>query len=190
MIKLSNVDFSYGDKKILSNFSLTVQDGECICLSGQSGCGKTTVIRLIAGLEKPDGGKIFAEGKVSYVFQEDRLVPNLSILNNVLLCTGNKRNFAISLFKEAGLEEVMNKKPDELSGGMKRRAAIIRAIAFGGDILLLDEPFNGLDEETKNTMARIIKREFTEKNKPILMVSHISKDSEIMNARKIVLNKY
>ena len=188
MIELSHVNFFYGDKNILSDFSLTVKDGDCICLTGQSGCGKTTVLRLIAGLEKLDSGTMCTEGKISYVFQEDRLVPNLSILNNILLCAGSKKDFAISLLKEAGLEDVINQKPDKLSGGMRRRAAIVRAVVFGGDVLLLDEPFNGLDKETKHIMAKIIKREFTEKSKTVLMVSHVPEDSEIMNTGRITLN--
>lgn len=188
MIELKHIDFSYGEKKILSDFNLTVNDGDCVCLSGPSGCGKTTVLRLIAGLEKPDSGTIKYADKISYVFQEDRLVPNLSVLNNILLCSGNKKDFALSVLEQAGLKNIADKKPQKLSGGMKRRVAIVRAVVFGGDALLLDEPFNGLDEEAKKIMAEIVKREFTEKGKPVIMVSHIPEDCEIMNARKIEFN--
>lgn len=188
MIELNNVSFSYGDKEILKDISITVKNGECLCLTGKSGCGKTTVLRLIAGLEKEKSGFIKADGKISYVFQEDRLVPTMSVLKNITLCLPkHSKESAMKLLKEAGLEACANLLPQELSGGMKRRAAIVRAVAYGGDVLLLDEPFNGLDGETKRIMAKMIKREFSEK--PILMVSHIEEDAEIMEARQIELTR-
>lgn len=184
MIELKNIFFSYGKKEILNNLSITVKNGECLCLTGKSGCGKTTVLRLIAGLEKEKSGFIKADGKVSCVFQEDRLVPTMSLLKNITLCLPkHSKETAIRLLKEAGLETCENMLPQELSGGMKRRAAIVRAVAYGGDLLLLDEPFNGLDSETKRIMAKMIKREFAKK--PILMVSHIEEDAEIMSARQV-----
>lgn len=186
MLEIKNLRFSYGEKNIIDNFSLTVPDGKCVCLTGASGCGKTTVLRLVAGLETPESGTVSAPKKLSVVFQEDRLVPHMSIIKNIMLCLPkDRKTLAEALLKEAGLEEARNKKPDELSGGMKRRAAIMRAVAFGGDALLLDEPFNGLDSETKSVMSSMIKREFTEKNKPVLMVSHIAEDAELMNSEKI-----
>lgn len=186
MLEIKNLRFSYGEKNIIDNFSLTVPDGKCVCLTGTSGCGKTTVLRLLAGLEAPENGTVSAPKKLSVVFQEDRLVPHMSIMKNIMLCLPkDKKALAEALLKEAGLEEAKNKKPDELSGGMKRRAAIVRAVAFGGDALLLDEAFNGLDSETKAVMANMIKREFTAKSKPVLMVSHIAEDSELMNAEQV-----
>ena len=184
MIEIKNVSFAYGEKKVLSDFSLTVNDGESVCLSGSSGCGKTTVLRLVAGLETPDSGEIVSSENISYVFQEDRLVPNLSIIKNIMLCLPKeKKEFALALLKEAGLEGVKDKKPSELSGGMKRRAAIVRAAAFGGDVLLLDEPFNGLDSDTKTKIAKMIRREF--KGKTVLMVSHIKEDANLLYSKTI-----
>lgn len=183
MLEIKNLCFTYGEKKIISDYNLSVKDGECICISGSSGSGKTTLLRLIAGLEAPNSGSVTSTGKISYVFQEDRLVPHMSILKNIMLCLPNdKKSFAFSLLKEAGLEAVKDKKPHELSGGMKRRAAIVRAVAFGGDILLLDEPFNGLDYAAKEKMAEMIKREY--KGKAIILVSHIAEDAELLNAKK------
>lgn len=184
MIEIKNLSFSYEDKKILSDFSLTVNDGECVCLSGNSGCGKTTVLRLAAGLEKPSIGEVITPKKISYVFQEDRLVSNLSIIKNIMLCLPKEqKELALSLLREAGLEAIKDKKPSELSGGMKRRAAIVRAVAFGGDILLLDEPFNGLDSEIKAKIAEMIRREFS--GKSILMVSHIKEDANLLYSKTI-----
>lgn len=180
MIELKNVSFSYGDRPILDNFSLTVKDGQCVCLKGPSGCGKTTVLRLVLGLLTPVSGT----ERPSVVFQEDRLLNGFSLKTNVLLppLTEAQQAKAIELLKEAGLYLALGKKVRALSGGMKRRAAIVRAVAFQGDALILDEPFNGIDPENKLKMAEMIKREFLDKGKPVLMVSHIDSDAELLNA--------
>ena len=191
MTELKNISFSYGEKQIINNFSLKVTANECVCLCGESGCGKTTVLKIIAGLLKPQSGSITNPKNVSYVFQEDRLIPHLSVLQNVtLFLPKDKKSFAKELISEAGLIEFINKKPDELSGGMKRRLSLVRAVAFGGNALLLDEPFNGLDTANKVLMANIINREFTEKGKPVIMVSHVDEDIEILNAKKIFLKRF
>lgn len=191
MTELKNIDFSYGEKQIINNFSLKVTANECVCLCGESGCGKTTVLKIIAGLLKPQSGSITNLKNVSYVFQEDRLIPHLSVLQNVtLFLHKDKKAVAKELINEAGLIDFINKKPDELSGGMKRRLSIVRAVAFGGNALLLDEPFNGLDTANKVLMANIINREFTEKGKPVIMVSHVDEDIEILNAKKIFLKRF
>lgn len=183
MIELKNVSFFYGEREILSDFSLRVENGQCVCLKGYSGCGKTTVLRLVLGLEEPAKGEVVRPEKPAVVFQEDRLIPSLTLKKNVLLpLEKEKYKSALELIKEAGLGEALNKRVVELSGGMKRRAAIVRAVAFGGDALILDEPFNGIDAENREIMAKMIKREFTEKGKPVLMVSHIPSDAELLNS--------
>ncbi len=191
MIELNNINFSYGNKQIINNFSLKVNQNERICLCGESGCGKTTVLKIISGLIIPQSGIVNIPNKISYVFQEDRLIPNLSVLKNLtLFLPKDKKQLAEELIKQAGLTEFINKKPDQLSGGMKRRLAIIRAICFDGDALLLDEPFNGLDIDNKILMSDLIKKAFTDKNKPVIMVSHVDEDIEILNARKVNLEYY
>ena len=186
MLKLKNVSFSYQDKSILNDFSLEVKDGECICLKGDSGCGKTTVARLLLGLEKADSGTVTAPKKISCVFQEDRLLDHLTLQKNIFLVTPKEnQELALSLAKEFGLKQSLKLKPTELSGGMKRRVAIIRAIAFGGDALILDEAFNGLDLENKIKIAEIIKREFILKSKPVLMITHIEEDAALLDAKII-----
>ena len=145
MLKLENVSFSYQDKKVLDNFSLEIKDGECICLKGDSGCGKTTVARLLLGLEKAQEGIVTAPKKISCVFQEDRLLDHLTVLKNIFLVIPKKREkLVLELATELGLQDSLKLKISELSGGMKRRVAIIKAIAFSGDALILDEAFNGL----------------------------------------------
>lgn len=184
MIEIKNVSFSYGDRAVLQNFSLTVKDGQCVCLKGPSGCGKTTVLKLALGLLTPQSGVISGCEKPSVVFQEDRLLNGFSVKTNVQLppLTEAQQQKAVELLKEAGLGEVLGKKMRNLSGGMKRRAAIVRAVAFEGDVLILDEPFNGIDIENKQKMAAMIKREFLAKGKPVFMVSHIDSDAELLNA--------
>ena len=184
MIELKNVSFSYGEQEILKNFNLKVENGQCVCLKGPSGCGKTTVLRLAMGLITPDSGEISGVDSPSVVFQEDRFLNGLSLEKNVLLppLTDNQKAKAQDLIKEAGLDDAKHKKVRHLSGGMKRRTAIVRAVAFQGDAIILDEPFNGIDRENKLKMAEMIKREFLDKGKPVLMVSHVESDAEILNA--------
>ncbi|MBR3968959.1 MAG: ATP-binding cassette domain-containing protein [Clostridia bacterium] len=186
MIELKNISFSYGDLQILNNFSLTINNGEVVQLFGESGSGKTTVARIILGLENIDSGNIVVPQKISVVFQEDRLLENFDIQKNVRLVLKKEQyTFADSLLKEFGLYNIRKKKVSELSGGMKRRVALIRAIAYGGDALVLDEPFNGLDLENKRVASAIIKREYTDKNKPVLLISHIEEDGKLLNSNKI-----
>lgn len=186
MIELKNVSFSYGEQTILNEFNLTINDGECVQLLGISGSGKTTVARLILGLEIAQSGNIVVPQKISAVFQEDRLLENLDVLKNIRLVLEKEQYaYADNLLKELGLWNIRKKRVSALSGGMKRRVAIIRAIAFGGDALILDEPFNGLDLNNKKIVCDIIKREFIDKNKPVLLITHIKEDAELLNAKTV-----
>ncbi len=186
MIELKNIAFSYNDLQVLNNFNLTVADGECVQLYGVSGSGKTTVARIILGLETADNGQIVVPQKISAVFQEDRLLENLDVLKNIrLVLTKEQYSFADKLLKEFGLYDVRKKRVSALSGGMKRRVSLVRAIAYGGDALILDEPFNGLDTENKIIAATIIKREFINKNKPVLLITHVKVDAELLGAKII-----
>ncbi len=183
MIEMKNICFSYGDREILKDFNLKINDGQCVCLKGPSGCGKTTVLRLLLGLEKPQSGEISGVENPSVVFQEDRLIDGLSLKKNTVLpLEKTQYKKAVSLLSEANLSDALSKRVSALSGGMKRRAAIVRAVSFGGDWLILDEPFNGLDAENREVMAAMIRREYLEKNKPVLLISHIPADAEALNA--------
>ncbi len=184
MISLKNISFSYGEQQILKDFSTTVQGGECVQLFGASGTGKTTIARIILGLETINCGQIVVPQKISVVFQEDRLLENSDVLKNVRLVLSKEQyEFADKLLKEFGLWDVRKKRISDLSGGMKRRVAIIRAIAYGGDALILDEPFNGLDSENKQISANIIKREFIDNGKSVLLITHVKEDAELLDAR-------
>lgn len=180
MIKFKNVSFSYGKTPVLKNFNLSVLPGETVCLFGASGCGKTTVLKLIAGLLTANSGEVLVNGKVSFVFQENRLIPSLSAKENILAVTDT-----FDSLEALRLSEFCDAKPEDLSGGMARRVAIARAIDYGGDILLLDEPFNGLDKENKKLAVSLIKEKF--KGKTIVMVSHLKEDIDLLDAKVIKL---
>ncbi len=181
MIRIENLTVAYGGQTVLGNCALTVSAGQHVALMGASGSGKTTLINVIAGLVKPDGGTVTVEGKVSYVFQEPALFPWLTALENVnvVLSDGpSTRPQAETWLREAGLEEHLHKYPHQLSGGQKQRVALCRALAYGGEILLLDEPLKGLDTETRNRVVALLRREC--KDKTLLLVTHDPLEAQLL----------
>lgn len=180
MIKLENISFSYGKTQVLKDFSLRVRDGEKICLFGESGCGKTTLLRLILELEKPQKGKILKNNdlKASVVFQENLLLPFKTVLENITLMGADNKT-ALHHLKALGIEDYADSMPRSLSGGMARRVAIARALANDFDFLVLDEPFTGLDEENIKTAAEHILK--TAQNKAIILVTHSLTEAEYLN---------
>lgn len=173
MIAIDRLNVAYGDASVLKDCSLRVAAGSRIALMGPSGCGKTTLINAIAGLAAPDSGSIQVNGRVSYVFQEPALFPWLTAEENVNVVLSDKPDTlpqARRWLEEAGLADSLNKYPHQLSGGQKQRVAICRALAFGGDILLLDEPLKGLDPDTREQVANLILN--TWKDKTLLLVTH------------------
>lgn len=193
-IIIENISFSYGEQKILDSFSAELPGIGCVCFSGPSGRGKTTLFQIIAGLMKPDAGRIFAEEMpwptLSYVFQDDRLLPWLSAAQNVEAVIRNRpkqnrKEIAARLLTQLGLSEALDKYPEELSGGMKQRVNIARALAFDAQIVLLDEPFKGLDEESKNIVKDIIRRLKTDRL--ILLITHDRLDSDELADRIVCL---
>ena len=173
MIVIDGLNIGYGDAVVLKDCSLQVKSGSRIALMGPSGCGKTTLINAIAGLIAPDSGTIQVNGKVSYVFQEPALFPWLTAAENVNVVLSDKPETlpqARKWLEEAGLSDSLDKYPHQLSGGQKQRVAICRALAFGGEILLLDEPLKGLDPDTRDRVAQLILRE--SRDKTLLLVTH------------------
>ncbi len=159
MLIAKNISKSY-EKIVLDNFSYTFPEKGLILIRGASGCGKTTLLRILAGLEKADGGelKIPQDFKVSCVFQEPRLVPHLSVLNNVLLVKKDKdKALAMQYLNALGLEKDAHKMPRELSGGMRLRAAVARSLYYGGNFYLWDEPTKELDPENRANISKIIR---------------------------------
>ena len=169
MIEFKNVSLSFFDREVLKDFSLQLPDKGIVLITGASGSGKTTLTRLILGLIAPDKGEVIkSDAKISVVFQEDRLVPTLSALSNVALVKDTEE--AEKRLADMELSDSKNLFPDELSGGMKRRVAIARALAFSGDVLILDEAFNGINEALAKRIFEKIAAEY--KDKLIIAVTH------------------
>lgn len=178
MIELKNISKSFDDKQIISNFSYDFGEKGIICISGASGCGKTTLLRIISGVEKADSGEVSVNGKLTFLFQEDRLLPWLNVEENIACVLKGKalekKEKISSLLTSLGLEGLGDSQIQSLSGGMKRRVALARAIAPEPDILLLDEAFNGLDNETRFKIHALIK-EYS-KEHLIVLVTHDESD--------------
>lgn len=188
MLALYEVTKRYGAQTVLEHFSLRVAAGERAALMGPSGCGKTTVVRLLAGLECPDAGRVSREGALSLVFQEDRLLPALTPAGNLRLVAGRAASPRLeALLARLGLEDSLRKPVRELSGGMRRRVAIARALAVPFDALLLDEPFKGLDAETRRAAARVLLEEAA--GRTILLVTHDPAEAGLLAARVIQMTK-
>ena len=174
----------FGDKIIFRNFSLSVSDGERVLITGESGRGKTTLLRLIAGLDGECEGSIDFPPSVM-LFQEDRLIENMSVISNLMLVTDGRKK-AVTLLEKAGLRGEEKSIVSSLSGGMKRRVSIVRLLLLESSVYLLDEPFTGLDGETKRKTAALI----TEKTegKTVIVVSHTQGDGSLLGCtREIAL---
>ncbi len=169
MIRLEGISLKFDKQTVISKLDHTFEDGVFYGITGPSGVGKTTLINAIAGLITPSDGKIVKDDqKISYIFQEPRLFPWMTALENVE-CVCHDKEIS-EHYIELLLGEGKDKYPHELSGGMKQRVSIARALAYGADVLLLDEPFKGLDIETKqNTIDTVM--EFI-KGKTAILVSH------------------
>lgn len=183
-IVFDKVTFGYGNQPVLREVSFALPERGGICLFGPSGCGKTTLLRLLCGLEQPQAGQIQGlDGlTVAAVFQEDRLLPWRSVLDNVRLAgSAVSAEKAAALLEDVGLSEALHAFPSELSGGMNRRVAIARALAADADLLILDEPFTGLDDARATAVAGVIRRVY--EGRPLVMVSHAQGDAVLLGAR-------
>lgn len=176
-IKIENVSKSYGEKKVLHNLSLFIPYGSVTAVTGSSGCGKTTLLRLICGLEKADAGNIIGVSKkdVSALFQEDRLFPWLTALENVEAVINDKKEkpLGAQILADLGLgdKKDLSAFPSELSGGMMRRVAIARALAYKSKVLILDEALRGLDEKNFENAAEVIER--YRDGRTVISVTHV-----------------
>lgn len=191
-INISNLTKKYGKKEIFKNFSLEIETGKVTALMGKSGFGKTTLIRILMGLEKYDEGKItgLENQKISTVFQEDRLCENLSAITNIsIVCEKETSIREISVeLEKIGLKESQNKPVKTLSGGMKRRVAIIRCIMAKSDIIIFDEPLKGLDEITKKNVIRYLKEKI--RGKTVIIVTHDIEEARQLDGTIVNLEKF
>lgn len=178
---IENLCKSYGDLLVLDHLNLNLEGGRTYCLMGPSGSGKTTLLRLILGLEQSDEGTIVRPKRLAAVFQEDRLCEAFSPLDNVMMAAGKLSRSQIRAELCRILpEEAILRPTSTLSGGMKRRVAIMRSLLAPSDGILMDEPFTGLDETTKHQVISYIKEKTTDKL--LLIATHQEEDSQLLKA--------
>lgn len=177
-ITLEHVRKSFGDKVVLRDVSLALPDRGAVCFFGPSGCGKTTLLRLICGLEKPDSGAVAVPSgtRFSVHFQEDRLLPWQTAAENLALAM--PASAVPGWLKAIGLPDVGSQYPDELSGGMRRRVSLARALGHESDVLVLDEPLRELDEATARTMLALIQEH--SRDRLLLLVTHDRSQAEAL----------
>ena len=204
IIEIKNLSFSYhtlaGETKVLQNISFSVKSGNFISVVGPSGCGKSTLLSLISGMMKPEEGEIQFPNNISpqmgYMLQRDHLLDWRTIYQNAILgleinklLTPEKINYVNKLIDEYGLSEFKNKKPKELSGGMKQRVALIRTLALKPEILLLDEPFSALDFQTRLIVSKDISDIIRKEHKTAILITHDISEAIRLSDKVIVLSK-
>lgn len=187
MIELIDVTMRYGEKTVLSSLSLRFEAPGCYAVLGPSGCGKTTLLRLMAGLQRPTGGRVQVEPglRMAVCFQEDRLLPWKTALQNVALAVpgANRLDTARRWLKRVGLGGECGAMPASLSGGMQRRVALARALAYDAPVLLLDEPFRALDERAHADMLALVREQA--KGRLCVLVTHDERDAEGMTVLRL-----
>lgn len=181
-LKAENLCKRFGGNVVLDNFTREFPDGKVTAVLGKSGCGKSTLLNILMGLVKPDAGRVILpeNAKISAVFQENRLCENLTASANIRLVTGKKFTpEALSReFEAVGLSGSENQPVRTLSGGMKRRVALLRALLAEYDVLFLDEPFKGLDTETKDEVLRYVKEKI--QGKTVILVTHDESECDFL----------
>lgn len=183
MLKVNNLSVSLGGKTILDHVSFSLGDRGILAVMGSSGIGKTTLLRVLAGLISPDSGEILSDfNKISYKFQEPRLFDWLTARENIAaVLSGDEANTEADKWLAAvGLKKDGNKFPPELSGGMQQRIALARALAYGGDLLLLDEPFSAVDAETAEMLMSFV-REYAQSH-AVILVTHNKNEVKNLDA--------
>ena len=200
ILTIKDLDFSYhspqGETKALTDINLTVNEGEFISIVGPSGCGKSTLLSIIAGLTPVTGGFFVNNATIGYMLQRDHLFEWRTIYDNVILGLEIKKILTHEniervnrLLERYGLEAFKDKRPSELSGGMRQRAALIRTLALNPDILLLDEPFSALDYQTRLRVSDDIGEIIKEEKKTALLVTHDLSEAIAMGDRIVVLSE-
>jgi spermidine/putrescine transport system ATP-binding protein len=207
LLELENVAKSYSDVPILYDINLTVYNGEFLTLLGSSGCGKTTLLRLISGFEQPSAGEIFIKGKnivglaphlrdVNTVFQSYALFPHMNVFDNIafgLHCSGMDKDSIATrvwdMLRTVKLEPFALRKPSELSGGQQQRVAIARALVKRPLVLLLDEPLSSLDYRLRKNMQIELKQLQRELGITFVFVTHDQEEALLMSDRVVVLEE-
>ncbi len=183
-MEIKNLTKRYGSLTVYENFNLELKEGEVTCVWGESGCGKTTLLNCIAGLTEYDGE--ITKAKCSYIFQTPRLVPNLTVGGNLkLICKDEKA--VDDALEKVRLTDKKNAYPKALSGGQAQRASIARAFLFGGEVILMDEPFSSLDLKLKKEISELFLQIQRESGRTALFVTHDVDEALNLADRIIVL---
>lgn len=199
VLKVKNISKKYqaenGEVEALKDVSFTINEGEFVSLIGPSGCGKSTVLSIIAGLEEKNSGQIEIDGQIGYMLQKDSLLEWLTIYKNVLfgleinnIKTTENVQYVDNLLKKYHLYEFKDKYPNQLSGGMRQRAALIRTLAIKPKILLLDEAFSALDYQTRIMVTKDIYDILKNEQITALIVTHDISEAISMSDRVIILS--
>ena len=186
-VRIKNISKTYGEKQVLSQLSKEFPSGETTVIMGASGCGKTTLLRILLGLEMPDSGEVTGmPEKVSVLFQEDRLCEDASAYENIALVLEHKKTHAQRDAQKCRIEqeaaqvgitaEDLTQNVMELSGGMRRRIALLRALLYEADCVILDEPFKGLDAATKQIVMQYVKEKTA--GKTTFLVTHDAAEAD------------
>src|ERR687893_584647 len=179
----------------LDGISLTVDAGEIVCLVGASGCGKSTLLNLVVGLDSPTAGSIAVSGRPALMFQESALFPWLTVSANVELALrlrgvprGERKARAAELLEAVRLGDAVDRRPHELSGGMRQRVALARALAQDADVLLMDEPFGALDAMTRDILHDELERIWREQRLTVVFVTHNVREAVRLGDRVVLLS--
>ncbi|CUH93875.1 ATP-binding cassette domain-containing protein [Herbinix luporum] len=190
-IKIIDICKSFKGQQVLKNLNITLSEGKISCIMGASGVGKTTLAYILMGLLKADAGQIIGlEGKkISAVFQEDRLIEHWDAIKNInLVChKGVSKDEIHNNLKEIGLTDYEEKAVSLLSGGMRRRVAIVRALLADYDLLIMDEPFKGLDEKLKKQVINYLQNKV--KGKTVIIITHDKEEVSMLKADLITMKK-
>lgn len=195
-IRTDNLIKSFGNRVVLSNFNLKVNSGEFVSIVGRSGCGKSTFLRLVGGLEKLSSGKLLlndedvvgVNSNTRIMFQDSRLLPWKTVIENVALGLPKESyTLAFDALKEVGLDTRANEWPSNLSGGQKQRVALARALVHKPKLLLLDEPLGALDALTRIEMQTLIERIWQEHKFTVLLVTHDVSEAVILGDRVVLI---
>ena len=203
LLSIKNLNKVYYSKKdeieAIKDITFDLQKGEFISIVGPSGCGKSTLLNILTGMDHKTKGKVVFNNsniKLGYMLQSDSMLPWKKVIDNALLCLEIKKEktkenitYVKNLFKKYGLEEFMNKYPNELSGGMRQRVALIRTLALKPDILILDEPFSKLDYQSRLKVSDDVYKIIKNEGKTALMVTHDLAEAISISDRVIVLSK-
>ncbi len=172
-ISIKNLNYRYDNNQVLDGISIDIIKDSIVCILGKSGCGKSTLLNILSGIEKSKGRSELSFGSVSYSFQEDRLLENLTVYENIKFANKNKsKDEILEVIKLVMLEGYENYYPKELSGGMRKRVSLARAFINDADLMLLDEPFSSLDVTLIGDIIKAINELYNSKRRTIIIVTH------------------